>query len=316
MKAAIFSAQGEHSFSNEQLLRLKAVKPSFFTATRQLGKEEFCHLAREFPILALTRRSLAQLDKDVLNHLPKLRGVAVFSTGVEWLDVAHLKALGILFRPLIDYCSTSVAEHALGMILTFSRRLHLSDAKARGQVGANVSLRGFELEGKTLGILGLGKIGNKLARKASALGMPISFFDPKFKVGGYPALTFEKVLRLSDFVAVCCPDQGHILIGDQEIALMKPGSYLINTSRASLVDTDAVVDAIRSKHLAGYGVDEIVLPNPNLEPGRLLQTHHTAWYSNEALERGTEMWVGNIITLQQQLSRQASHRPGETLRVL
>lgn len=126
----------------------------------------------------------------------------------------------------------AVAEHAIGMLLTMSRRIHLNQDRVRGRVTAGTSVLGWELCGRTIGIVGLGRIGIRVAKLAQAFGMRVLGFDPKRCPEGIACVGMEELLALSDAVSLHFPAiwQGGAAIGKAELAAVKPGATLINVS--------------------------------------------------------------------------------------
>lgn len=349
-KGIIISALGSGSFTEEQVHRLQAcLDVTFHARLGLLTEEEFVKLAKPADILAVTRRSIKNLNAESLQLLPNLQALAIYSTGYEWVDVEHLRQRGIALAYLPEYSMVAVAEHTLGLMLSMSRRIHLAFDKVRGHVPEDISLRGFELRGKTVGIVGLGRIGREVAQMAKAFGMKIYYYDEmvslaneeKMEVAsagkpgeaidqgleetnalvlsasrelrlaeilagaeasGAEYLPFEELLRAADYLVLTCSKKRHAppVIGEAELALVKRSAYLINTARADLVDAKAIVAAIKAHRLEGYAVDDAIdlfLTDPEIQPGRILQTGHSAWYSTEAIQRGTEEWVQNIVGL-------------------
>ena len=141
-----------------------------------------------------------------------------------------------------------------------------------------------------------------MAGLAHCFGMEVHYYDVQIKnVTWFHYLPIEELLSNMDFIMLTCSKERNArpLIEAKELSLIKKDAFLINPARADLVDPQAVIDAINHKQLAGYAVDDTleIFNNPSIEPGRILQTGHTAWYSTEAIKRGTETWVNNIISL-------------------
>jgi phosphoglycerate dehydrogenase-like enzyme len=303
-KVIVLAAKGGLSFSRNQLAELSRVSNlTIHAVPSRLNNRELVSLCRDAEILGITRRAVMNIDEELISGLPDLRGIAVYASGYDWIDLSAMGLRNIAVSILPDYSTQTVAEHTWGMILTMSRRLHLSDRVVRGDLPDFISLRGWELSGKTLGITGLGRIGNAVAGIAHAFSMNVVYYDRQdIKSDLGSALPFREILSSSDVVVLSCSyDRGAPpVIDSSAIAEMKPGAYLINPARPALVDNDAVLQAIREKRLAGYAVDDRVFLKEQLagiEPGRILQTGHTAWYSNEAIERGTQGWVDNLIAM-------------------
>lgn len=302
-RGVIVSALGKQTFTHEQIERLESCLDAIFhPQIDPVSKEEWIELAKPAEILAVTRRPIKNIDAEMISALPALRGLAIYSTGYEWVELAALRERGILLSYLPDYSAISVAEHTLGVLLAMARRIHLTYDKSRGMVPDWVSLRGMELRGKRLGLVGLGTIGREVARLAACFGMEVCFYDIR-EVNQPNAidLSWEELLQTSDFIVLMCSKErgAEPIIGARELAMMKQGVYLVNTARADLVESGALLDAIRAKHVMGYAVDDTlpIFQDPTIEPGRILQTGHTAWYSTEAIQRGTEAWVNNIVGL-------------------
>jgi phosphoglycerate dehydrogenase-like enzyme len=179
VRTTIFSARGKDSFTEAQQRRLAAQPVRFVAVDGVLSVEAFVLQARESDVVAVTRKAGLHIGRTVLEQLPRLKALVVFSTGVEWIDGEALAERKIELLRLEDYCSRTVAEHALGLMLALSRRIHISGLKSTGKIPKSVSLRGFELEGRTLGIIGLGTIGAKVARLAAAFGMHVLYNDSR-----------------------------------------------------------------------------------------------------------------------------------------
>lgn len=303
-RMTVLAARGAASFSGAQLTALSGVsRIAIHEVASRLSNRELGAMCRDAEILGITRRATTNIDEGLLADMPRLCGIAVYSSGYEWIELEALGRRGITLSILPDYSTKTVAEHTWGMILTMSRRLHLSDRIARGDLPGGISLRGWELAGKRLGIIGLGRIGKAVAAIAGAFSMDVIYYDRRdVSVNMGSALSFDEVLASADVLVVASSyDRGTApIIDSSAIAQMKQGAYLVNPARPSLVNNDEVLKAIREKRLAGYAVDERVYSRGQLagiEHGRIFQTGHTAWYSNEAMERGTQCWVDNLVAL-------------------
>lgn len=301
----IISARGEDSFTPDQVRRLRAAgRTTFHTRLRSLSHDELAGLLAGAEYAGITPRSVAEIDRDLIRRLPHLRGLAIYATGYDWVDTAALAERGILLAHSPTYSTVSVAEHTIGVLLTLSRRIWLSDARVRGQVPPETSVQGFELRGKTLGMVGLGRIGTRVAALAGAFGMRLLGYDLHYRpVPGVSRVALEQLLPESDIVSL------HRSMGYREppafdaatLGCMRSGSWLVNTARAALVDEPAALAALESGRLRGYAVDDKVRDQQRAAPlvaqGRLLQTGHTAWYSAEALARGYAEWAENLCAL-------------------
>jgi len=235
----------------------------------------------------------AQVTPAVIDSARELRVVARFGVGVDNIavDTATARAIPVTYVP--DYCVAEVAEHALSLLLAQARgvvRYNESVKHRRWDLSVAAPLR--RIEGQTLGLIGCGRIGARLATKALGLGLRVLTYDPApvAPPAGVVAADFERVLSESDFISVHVPltPDTRGLIGETALRQMKPSAYLINTARGGLVDTVALARALREGWIAGAGLD--VLPHepiagddPLLELDNVVLTPHVAFYSEESL---------------------------------
>lgn len=307
-KVAVITARGRATFTEAQARRLEAMADvAFSEAAGPLPADELVRRLRDADIAGLTPRSVPAIDGSWLSRLPRLKGIAVFATGVDYIDTAWLQRRGIALCHLPDYSTESVAEHAIGLMLAMSRRIHLSQDRVRGRVSGETSVLGFELRGKTCGIVGLGRIGTRVAELCRAFGMRVLGCDPRQRrLEGVDQVGLQELLAASDIVSLHFPAvyRGEAAFGRAELAAMKPGATLINVSRCALVDPEAVVEAIEARTLRGYAVDDYFpladtdeRAKAQIAEGRILQTGHTAWYSAEVIERGYDAFIDNLCGL-------------------
>lgn len=233
-KVVAVSRQGRATIAAFDADRLERVADvTYISQDRPLTRSAAAGLFAEADIVALTPKVAPSVDEKLLRALPRLRGIALYATGYDFLDVGLLDRYGVVLTHLPDYSTTSVAEHALGLLLTLSRRIHLANDRSRGVVDPETSLRGFELAGRTLGVVGLGRIGARFAHLGQALGMRLVGTDPRARllpVAGVTSLPFKELLQRADAVCVLCsaPYGGTAIIGPTELAAMRPGSVLVN----------------------------------------------------------------------------------------
>lgn len=227
-----------------------------------------------------------------LAALPDLRVVAATSTGYDHLDLAAISAAGAWAAHCPGYCTEEVAEHAIAFAVDLLRGVTLLDRSVHAGAWDLHQSAPRRVSGAVLGIVGLGRIGREVARRALALEMRVLGFDPVVPPGhvdGIEVTPLEEVLAGGDVVtlhALLTPGQPP-LIGAAELAAMRPGTYLINCARAGLVDRDALGAALASGRLGGCALD--VLPveppsgdEPELRWPRTLINPHAAWYSPAA----------------------------------
>jgi phosphoglycerate dehydrogenase-like enzyme len=264
-------------------------------------------LLRDADLLGATNVCLPRLDAPLLDALPRLRGIVLLATGYDHLDVPDLRRRGIGLSVLPDYATAAVAEHGLAMVLALATRLHLANDRSRGEVAAGTSLRGVELAGRTVGVVGVGHIGSRLTQLARGIGMRVvgTDIDPaavrRAVAGGVEMTDLGDLLRCSDVVALAA---SHVLgrpaiLGPRELDRLRPGAFVVNVGRPALVDTPAVAAALRTRRLRGYAVDDVVLDPVRdadlVREGRVLQTGHSAWWRDEVLDRGARMWGEHLL---------------------
>lgn len=294
-EALVVSARGAESFSSQHLAAMTAVCDLDVRAVPgPLSPDQFVDLAHPFQLLAVTRRPCSDIGPAIIERLPNLRVLAVHTTADHWIDRELLARRGVSVLTLPGYATTTVAEHAMACLLTLSRRTHLSNDRSRRLIGDEVSLRGFELRGRRLGLIGHGKIGREVERLATAFGMEVVVTDP-----ASPAhRPLEQVLDTADIVMLAASHERgrRPIIGQAELHRMR-ARYVVNPSCGELVDHDAMARALRQRQLDGYAVDDFyeALTDPLIEPGRVVQTMHTGWYADEAMDRGVDGWVANIV---------------------
>jgi phosphoglycerate dehydrogenase-like enzyme len=269
--------------------------------------DEAVRLLAGADVVGATNLCLPTVDAALLDELPRLRGIVLYATGYDHLDVPLLRSRQVGLSVLPEYATAAVAEHALAMLLALATRLHLAHDRGRGASPPDASLRGIELAGKTLGIIGVGRIGGRLARLARGIGMRVAGtdIDPRVQVraeaAGVAMGPLDRVLERSHAVAVCASHTHGAppILGRPELASLRPGALLVNVARAALVDTAEAVAAVRAGRLRGYAVDDTVLDPVRdrdlLQEGRVLQTGHSAWWRDEVLDRGARMWGERLV---------------------
>jgi phosphoglycerate dehydrogenase-like enzyme len=230
--------------------------------------------------------------------LPALRVIATPSVGFDHIDVAGATARGVWVVNVPDYCVDEMADHTLALLL----------AQVRGVVELDRSVREGEWDYQAagelrrvadvrLGIVGFGRIGRAVAARARALGMRVTVHDPlvsddDVRADGARPASLEDLLRASDAVTVHAPltPATRGLIGADELALLPRGAVVVNVSRGPLVDTEALLDALRRGHLGGAALDVLDVEPPTADAPapsapRLVVNPHAGWYSERASER-------------------------------
>jgi D-3-phosphoglycerate dehydrogenase len=236
------------------------------------------------------------VHNDLLRRTPNLLIVSSNGAGFDPVDVDACTAAGVLVVNQSGGNAHSVAEHALGMMLTLSKRILEADRMLRREPNVNRNaLIGNEIQNKTIGIIGIGNVGRRLAELCKGLfGMKVLAYDPYVSAAetagrGGEKVELDDLLRRSDFVSINCPltKDNRGMIGAREFALMQPHAYFITTARGFIHDEAALLDALRNKKIAGAGLDvwskEPPPPDhPLLQFDNVLASPHTAGVTREA----------------------------------
>ncbi len=214
-----------------------------------------------------------RIDRELLAAAPNLKIVANYAVGYNNIDVESARARGIVVTNTPDVLTESTADLTWALILAVARRLGEGERLVRSgrwTGWAPTQLLGADVSGKTLGLVGMGRIGQAVARRAAGFAMKIVYCSRTAAPANLPfePRSLDDVLREADFLSLHVPltSETRHLIGAAELATMKPGAFLINTSRGPVVDEAALVDALRSGRLAGAGLD-VYEREPALEPG-------------------------------------------------
>jgi D-3-phosphoglycerate dehydrogenase len=235
---------------------------------------------------------------DLIKRAPNLLIVSSNGAGFDPVDVEACTAAGVLVVNQSGGNAHSVAEHALGMMLTLSKRIIEADRALRREAGVNRNaLMGTEVQGRTIGIVGIGNVGARIAELCKGLlGMTVLAYDPylsasEIAVRGAEKVELDDLLRRSDYVSINCPltKESRSMIGAREFALMQPHAFFITTARGFIHDEAALFNALRDKRIAGAGLDvwskEPPPPeHPLLAFDNVLASPHTAGVTREARE--------------------------------
>jgi D-3-phosphoglycerate dehydrogenase / 2-oxoglutarate reductase len=244
---------------------------------------------------ALIVRSATKVDERLLAAAPKLRVIARAGTGIDNVDLAAASARGILVMNAPGGNSVSVAEHALALMLSLARAVPIADATMKRGVWDKKKLTGAELRGKTLGLCGLGRIGQEVAARGRAFGMEIVAHDPYISEAvatslGIQLLSLDAMCEVADYISLHLPattDTRH-LFGKARLAKCKKGVRIVNTARGELIDETALAEAIEAGQVAGAALDVFEVEPPKdwrlVQLPQVVATPHIAASTAEAQE--------------------------------
>jgi D-lactate dehydrogenase len=308
----------EEQYLRQQLSDLTVRATSAPLGTDTLG------LAQDAALVTVFIHS--RLRAGLLARLPTLRFVATRSTGYDHIDLEACRAHGIVVSNVPTYGENTVAEHTFGLVLALSRKIHHAYLRTMHGDFSLPGLRGFDLKGRTLGVVGTGNIGLHVVRIGRGFGMDVLAYDVReqhllAEVLGFRYVALEQLLQQADIVTLHVPylPSTHHLINRERLGQMKRGSLLINTARGGVVDTEALLWALDEGILAGAGLDvlegeELIAHEEQLLRegvaheqlqaairGHLLLrrenvviTPHVAFNSEEALHRILETTIANV----------------------
>ncbi len=251
----------------------------------------------------------AEITAETVHAARRLRIVARYGVGYDNIDVSALSARGIPLATVGDANAVPVAEHALAMLLALAKRVPELDRTVRtGGWAVRNSASTWELAGRTILLVGLGRVGRAMARRCLAFDLRVIAVDPALSADAMAALGVEKretlagALAEADIVSLHLPlsAQTRGLIGARELAAMRPGAVLINTARGGIVDEDALRDALRRNRLAGAALDVFAqeppaTDDPLFAEGRLLLAPHHAGLTRECVRRMSLVCARNVL---------------------
>ncbi len=257
--------------------------------------------------IAISDCFIAPLNKKVLENADALKFLAISSTGYDLVDVSTAKNRGIQVANVPRYSTEAVAEHAIALMLAVNRKIPAGDVVMR-QVPFQIDpasqeqkkYLGFNLQGKTLGIVGLGSIGLRVAQIGIGFGMKVLAYNRSQKnIAGIKQVSLEELLKESDIVSLHLPltPETENLITAERLEMMKPTAILINTAGGKIVDESALISTLQSHKITGAGLDTIVEwkeSNPLLKLENVVLSPKSAFFTNESLDNCADIIVTNV----------------------
>lgn len=266
------------------------------------GREKLIETASDADVLIIAN---SPLEGDVVKACPKLKMISVAFTGIDHVDAAACKEKGVLVSNAAGYSTDSVVELTFGLILNVLRNINKCDEATRAGK-TKEGLVGHELSKKTVGIIGTGAIGIKVAKVAKAFDCKVLGYSRSERQealeAGVEYTSIDELLRKSDIVTIHTPltEETRLLLDKERISLMKPSAVLINAARGGIVDSKALADALNNGKLSGAGIDvfEMEPPIPSdhtlLNSRNTILTPHVAFATDESMVRRAEFTFENI----------------------
>jgi len=304
MKIVVFNPQND--FSNELQKKLSTLGIVVYTKDRgELPITKLLDLAKGADIIACDPDPLGGFEKGkdvltkIMESLPNLKGVCLSTTSFGWVDLEYAKKRKLSVSNVPGYSAESVAESSMGFLIGAMKRIFVSDRRTAKD--KYVLLKGFELKGKTLGIIGLGSIGSAMAKLGIGMGMKVIAYNrTKKTMKGVKMVTLNQLFKESDAISLHTTHEteNEGMIMEKELSKMKKGVFIINTVDRSLIDEKAMAKALKSGQ-----VDTYVFEAEDLEHGPLAKLENAigfqgfAWYTKEALENLYKIFADNIVAL-------------------
>ncbi len=267
--------------------------------TRVTDEAALIERAKEAEILVVAN---LPLNRNVLSACPHLKLISVAFTGIDHLDVDYCKEKNIMICNSVGYSTVAVAEEVFGMIIALYRHLLASDERTRHQQTKD-GLNLLEMAGKTIGVVGAGEIGQRVIKIAQAFDLKVLCYSrTKRMIQGVEFVDLDTLMKESDIVTLHIPatPATHHLIDADKIALMKKEAVLINTARGTIVDSEALAEALNNHKIAGAGIDvfEMEPPIPSEHPllnaKNTILAPHIGFATKEALVKRADVVFENI----------------------
>jgi D-lactate dehydrogenase len=293
---------GDLVFEDPAAIELEGVEFAIHPPLR--SAEEISAAAGDADIL-LIRDQFCRITRDVLAGCPNLKLLITRSAGYDHIDLESAQAQGVVVCNVPDYGAHMIAEHAFGLMLAVARKICVGNRRYREERRFNsTGLSGLELYGKTLGVIGTGRIGRHSIRIGQGFGMNVIAYDVLQSEQlaaemGFHYLSLQELLAAADFITIhvpLLPGTRHLISADT-LDLVKPGAVLVNTSRGDIVDTDALRTALSEGRLRGAGLDVLEGEHDLYQDFgdlNVVVTPHIGWYTDEAVNRIMQVSLENV----------------------
>jgi len=289
--------------TKEQLDKLKELGDFKWIDAIKLSAQDVIDKAGDAEILILGSSGVDKISEELISGLKNLKFVSLLTVGTNWVDLEAARKHNIQISNIKGANSEAVAEHTWAMILNLAKRVTEFERDVREKGAFNFGpYRGKEVFGKTLGIIGLGDIGKKVARIAQGFNMEIIGVNVRGKkVEGIELVDLDTLLKKSDVITICAPltKDTENMITEKEIEKMKEGVILVNCARHQITNKEAVIKGVQSKKLFGFGIEtEIMQPvdknDEYLKYSNIIITPHNAFNTEDAEIKSFDTVISNI----------------------
>ena len=267
-------------------------------SSEDLNDDKKVELLKDARVAVITTAA-GKFSREILEKCDELKLICLTMTGTDSIDLDYTTEKGIIVTNVPHFSTESVAEHVFALSLALARRIMIADKRVRETREERFRVPGFDLKGKTLGIIGFGSVGSRVSEIAKAFGMRILVHTrtPK-SVFGVEFVDLEKLLKESDIITLHIPltEETRNMISASQIKMMKDSVFLINTSRKEVVNQDDLLKALEEQEISGAGLDFFEPSSSLLSLNNVILTHHSAWDTFEAVQRCDKTWVDNVLS--------------------
>jgi D-3-phosphoglycerate dehydrogenase len=289
--------------TKDQVKKLESLGKFFIIDAQKFSPFQVIEKAPDAEILIAGTSGVQTINKELLSGLKQLQYISLLTVAVDWVDLNAARELQIPISNIKGANSESVAEHTWGMILSLAKRITEFDRDVRSKGAYKFGdYRGKEVYGKTIGIIGLGDIGKRVARIAKGFNMNILGINESGKpVDGVQLTTLDTLLKQSDVITICVPltPKTDNMLSDKEFTSLKDGAILINCARPEIVNKKDVLNALNKGKLFGYGIETEIMKSVSpddeyLEHPRIIITPHNAFNTEDAEIKSFDAVIENI----------------------
>jgi phosphoglycerate dehydrogenase-like enzyme len=297
----IVDATRGFSWTADERVELNSIGLFTEAASRPASEQELVQVISHADYAIVAPLPNAYVGDQTLAKLGTVKGLSLATSRFSWIDTEAAARRGITVSTLGAYSTESVAELALGLILDLARQITCSISSARLGERCFASFKGFELSGKTLGVIGMGAIGKRVAEMGRSLGMDIVAYNRTPRTCEARLVSLQYLIEHADVVCLCIAESEetrHFLDGDR-LAMLKPSAILVSVSREEIIHQEAAYELLRAGRFAGFAfelnerehtdVQEKLLTLPNV-----LATPHIGWFTEESLERARQQTLLNL----------------------
>jgi len=288
----------------EHINRLESIGTLHIYNNTEKSDQELINLLNDADILIM---GMIEFRPDVFKSLKNLKMLSLWTTGYDYVDIDIAKKHNILLTNVPGYSAVAVAEHVFAMLFSLLRKIPAADGHVKMGFYDRTNFLGSELAGKTMGVIGAGSIGKRVAQIAKSLEMNVivNTANPskeRAEKYGFNFLSFEEVLMQSDFISLHIPlkPDTENMVSYHEFNIMKNSAIVINTARGKIIDEDALVDALNSGKIAGACIDvlsedKVKEDNSLLNFNNVILSPHCAFYTKEAIKKLSDIAIDNIV---------------------